>query len=239
MQILLTFYQHLCLILCTCFSLLPHPRSSILMQTVNHRDVLHSSQKSSQFVQHLLHFSLGKSGRDIWSMEKRKGGKEQTREDGGNDGTVGVKSDVDGKGRAYRDSRDGGDRGRWRLCGSTDVWTVGGQGRWVVALKWVLTESFLTWRFTQALSKGGGTSASDPFPLVMNIYLVRAFTGCCVEWQMVVNYLYSIPISSFALFHLWLTHLISGSDFTQLFTKRLDRTEMRTETPLSEGPHET
>lgn len=43
--------------------------------------------------------------------------------------------------------------------------TVGGQGRWVVVLKWFLTESFLTWRFTQALSSSGRTRVNDPFHL--------------------------------------------------------------------------
>lgn len=36
---------------------------------------------------------------------------------------------------------------RWTLRGIADVWTLGGQGRWVVPLKWVLTEPFLTWSY--------------------------------------------------------------------------------------------
>lgn len=196
------------LILCTHFSLLPHPYSHPLSAECKIRHGLPWSCSTKMFsvpsapveLQPWCAYTM-QSGRDGWSMEKKR---RRQRVD-----WRGMELMWGGwRGRVYADSREGGDRVRWRLCSSTDVWTVGGQGRWVVALKCVLTESFLTWRFTQALSKGGGTRVNDPFPLVMNIYLARAFTGCCVEWQMVVNHLYSIPIYSLTLFHLWLTHLI-------------------------------
>lgn len=215
----------------TSFSFSPAQKikNCLKMNNVYHRAAPHSPQEV-QSVQHLSCFSLGvlKSCREEETDEEWRKEKETKRGlvSGGNDGRVGEKvRQMEGEGWAgsERGKRSRNHR-RWRLCGSADVWTVGGQGRWVVALEWVLTESFLTWRFTQALSNGGRTRVNDPFSLVMNIYLVRAFTGCCVEWQMVVNYLYSIPIYSLGLFHLWLTHLINGSVFTWLFMERSDRT---------------
>lgn len=53
-----------------------------------------------------------------------------------------------------------------------------------------------------------------PFPLVMNIYLVRAFTGCCMEWQIVLSKETTYIFDSHLLRHPFppatVSHLIYG-----------------------------
>lgn len=129
----------------------------------------------------------------------------------GNDGTVVEKVKQLEGGRKVKACYEKGNRlrnyGRWSLCSSADVRTVGGQGRWVVALKWVLTESFLTWRFTRFFSVVGGQkwrtlSTRHEYLFGESVHrLLQRMTNHALQ----SNYLYSIQLCFFSPFYLRLS----------------------------------
>lgn len=65
-------------------------------------------------------------------------------------------------------------------------------GRWVdrVAELWLWNGSWQS-HFSRGDLPGffqwWENRSEEPFPLVMNIYLVRVFTGCCREWQIMLS----------------------------------------------------